>query len=35
MKKLTPPEIILFDWHATLRTLHDACRKHLDDALKF
>lgn len=33
MKKLTPPEIILFDWHATLLDTSEALYHALDDVL--
>jgi hypothetical protein len=33
MKKLTPPEIILFDWHATLVGTSEALYHALDDVL--
>jgi beta-phosphoglucomutase-like phosphatase (HAD superfamily) len=33
MKKLTPPEIILFDWHATLVDTPEALYHALDDLL--
>lgn len=33
MKKLTPPEIILFDWHATLVDTSEALYHALDDVL--
>lgn len=33
MKKLTPPEIILFDWHATLVGTSEALYPALGDVL--
>ena len=33
MKKLTPPEIIVFDWHATLVDTSEALYHALDDVL--